>query len=124
MYPSAYFSPQPNYNSQFLNICKKASTDKQTNKQTETYCKILQHNTNAMNFCTQNKCYMVNPNAPWIKTKVKWQDNADFSINNRISENTSYFGGEFNRLHYSLYTPFQYDPTWEEYKFPKRFKPL
>lgn len=111
MYPSAYFSSLPFPGNSF--------TSPPTN-QTNNYCKILSHNTNATNFCQQKPCYMVNANSPWIKKRVEWHDNAAFAINNRIVSNTNYFGGEYNRLHYSHYTPFHYDPTWQDYRIVQR----
>lgn len=113
MYPSAYFSSSPFPISSYP---MQSNPSNQSNEQTEKYCKILTHNTNAMNFCQQKPCYMVNEKAPWIKNRVGWYDNAAFTINNRIVSNTN----DFEKLHYSSYTPFHYDPTWQDYRIIKR----
>lgn len=84
---------------------------------TAKYCKTLEHNINATNYCKPNACYM----SPIKKSFVKPTDHAQFSINNRISSNNQYFGSDYNRLGYSGYTPYQYDPTWEEPNILKMF---
>lgn len=114
MYPSSFFSTQYFPTNDKSSKAPPTAETAITSARTRRYCDLLSHNVNNLNFCPPKPCYAFNENAPWIKRRVRWQDNADFSINNRISENTQYFGGEYNRLHYSSYTPYQYDPTWED----------
>lgn len=90
------------------------------------YCKTLSHNINSTNYCKPKDCYYTSKkwlNMPWMKKNVKPTDHAEFSIHNRISSDAGkqYFGGDYNRLNYSMYTPFQYDPTWQEFKNIKKF---
>lgn len=89
-----------------------------TFKNAHRYCKILSHNINSTNYCKPNECYYTDKdalNAPWMKRGVRATDHAEFSIHNNISGgDTQYFGGDYNRLKYSNYTPYQHDPTWNE----------
>ena len=95
-------------------------------KDTYKYCKLLKNNVNSTNYCGPKDCYYTTDewlNMPWMKKGVKPTDHAEFSIHNRISSDAGkqYFGGDYNRLNYSSYTPFQFDPTWNEFKNPKKF---
>ena len=85
------------------------------------HCELWKRNTNKHNFCS-DKCYQVDYNSKWLKQRVRPTDHAAFSVQNRISGgDTQYFGGEYNVLHYSRYTPYQFDPTWEEPNVTWRF---
>lgn len=88
-------------------------------RDTKRYCNLLKNNTTASKFsgCDPDPCYYTAGNLqkmPWMLKSVRPTDHAQFSINNRISGgNIQYFGGEYNRLHYSSYKQFQSDPTWD-----------
>lgn len=94
-------------------------------KDTYKYCNTLKHNINATNYCGPKSCYYTTKQwleMPWMKKRVAPTDHAAFSIHNRISGgDTQYFGGDYNRLNYSKYTPYQFDPTWNEFKNPNKF---
>jgi hypothetical protein len=90
-------------------------------KNNRRYCKILRHNINSTNYCKPDKCYYTDindlkTNPPgWMKRGVRALDHAEYSVHNNISGgDTQYFGGDYNRLKYSQYTPFQHDPTWDD----------
>jgi len=87
------------------------------------YCRILKNNVNSTNYCSPSDCYYTSKTwleTPWMKRgmNIKPIDHAEYSVNNRISGESrkQNFGGD-----YSPYTPFQFDPTWNEFKNPKKF---
>ena len=85
-------------------------------KNNHRYCKILKHNVNSTNYCAPDKCYYTDKNAEapsWMKRGVRALDHAEYSIHNNISGGDTH-AGDYNRLKYGKFTPFQHDPTWDD----------
>ena len=92
---------------------------------TYKYCNLLKHNINSSNYCEPKDCYYTTKkwlDMPWMKKgrSVAPNDNAQYITNNRISS-TSNAKATSYELNYSPYTPFQFDPTWNEFKNPSVF---
>lgn len=86
------------------------------------FCKTLKHNINGTNYCKPDDCYYTTKewlNMPWMKKgrTVYPKDNSEFNTYNKISSESR----QYNNLNYSPYTPFQFDPTWNEFNSTKNF---
>lgn len=79
-----------------------------------SYTELYKHNINDCGANCYDKCQNVDFNKPWMKKGVC----ADDKHANKVSN--SGYKGQYSTLEFSKYTPYTYDPQWEEthYNYP------
>ncbi len=73
-----------------------------------SYNELYAHNMNDCNFNYQKECYNPKADASWMKKGV---------CANINYTSASGYKGQYSTLEFSKYTPYTYDPKWEEIHF-------